>query len=65
MFEGAFQPMHWVVVLAIVLIVFGPSKLPELGKGLGAAIRNFKESLSAGADDPAKDDIHPTPPSAR
>ena len=65
MFEGALQPMHWVVVLAIVLIIFGPKKLPELGRGLGTAIRNFKEGLSAGVVDPGKDDTAPTQPSAR
>ncbi len=45
MFEGAFSPMHWLVVLLIALLIFGPRKLPELGKGLGSAIRNFREGL--------------------
>jgi sec-independent protein translocase protein TatA len=45
-FEGLLQPMHLVVILLIALVVFGPRKLPELGKGLGQAIRGFKESLS-------------------
>jgi sec-independent protein translocase protein TatA len=44
--EGLFQPMHLLVILLIALLVFGPRKLPELGKGLGQAIRGFKESLS-------------------
>jgi sec-independent protein translocase protein TatA len=46
MFEGALQPMHWLVVGAIALIFFGPQRLPELGKSLGQAIRGFKESMS-------------------
>ena len=46
MFEGLFQPMHLLVILFIALLVFGPRKLPELGKGLGQAIRGFKDSLS-------------------
>ncbi len=37
MFEGLFQPMHLLVIFAIALLVFGPKKLPELGKGLGEA----------------------------
>jgi sec-independent protein translocase protein TatA len=37
--------MHWLVVLAIALILFGPKRLPELGKSLGQAIRGFKESM--------------------
>lgn len=45
MFEGLFQPMHLIVILFIALLVFGPRKLPELGKGLGDGIRSFKESI--------------------
>ena len=45
MFEGLFQPTHLVVVLFIALLVFGPKKLPELGKGLGDGIRSFKDSM--------------------
>ena len=45
MFEGLFQPMHLLVLLGIALLVFGPKKLPELGKGLGDGIRIFKTSL--------------------
>ncbi len=44
--EGLFQPMHLIVILAIVLIIFGPSKLPELGAGLGKSIREFKKAMS-------------------
>jgi sec-independent protein translocase protein TatA len=39
--------MHLVVILAIAALVFGPKKLPELGKGLGEAIRGFKESMKS------------------
>ena len=46
MFEGLFQPMHLLVIFAIALLVFGPKKLPELGKGLGEGIRSFKEGVS-------------------
>ena len=45
MFEGLFQPMHLLIVLCIALLVFGPKKLPELGKGLGDGIRSFKDSM--------------------
>jgi len=47
-----FAPGHLLVVLAIAILVFGPKKLPELGKGLGEAIRGFKGSLNA-LDEPA------------
>jgi sec-independent protein translocase protein TatA len=44
-FEGLFQPMHLLVILGIALFVFGPKKLPELGKGIGEGIRSFKLGL--------------------
>jgi sec-independent protein translocase protein TatA len=48
--EGLFQPMHLVFILVIVLILFGPGKLPELGKGLGKGIREFKDALKGGME---------------
>jgi sec-independent protein translocase protein TatA len=45
MFEGLFQPMHLVIIFAIALLIFGPKKLPELGKGLGEGIRALKEGM--------------------
>ena len=44
MFEGLFQPMHLLVIFVIALLIFGPKKLPELGKGLGEGIRALKEA---------------------
>ena len=43
---GEFSIFHWLVVLAIVLILFGGRKIPEVMKGLGEGIRNFKEGMS-------------------
>ena len=54
MFEGLLQPMHLIIVLAIVLLVFGPKKLPELSKGMGQAIRGFKKALHEEPDSDAK-----------
>ena len=45
MLEGAFQPMHLLVIFFIALMVFGPKKLPELGKGIGQGIRALKEGI--------------------
>jgi len=45
MFEGLFQPMHLILILLIVLIIFGPGKLPELGEGLGKSIKAFKKAI--------------------
>jgi sec-independent protein translocase protein TatA len=45
MLEGLFQPLHLLVIFFIALLVFGPKKLPELGKGLGDGIRALKEGM--------------------
>jgi len=47
MFEGLFQPTHLLVIFGITLLVFGPKKLPELGKGIGEGIRGFKAAIRA------------------
>jgi sec-independent protein translocase protein TatA len=46
MFEGLFQPMHLLVIFGLALFVFGPKKLPELGKGIGEGIRGFKSAMN-------------------
>ena len=46
MIEGLLQPMHLILILGIALLIFGPSKLPELGKSLGEGIRGFKKSMN-------------------
>lgn len=53
MLEGLFQPMHLLVIFGIALLVFGPKKLPELGKGIGEGIRGFKSAIKADEDKPA------------
>ena len=45
MFEGLFQPTHLLIVAGVALLLFGPKKLPELGKGLGESIRGFKAAM--------------------
>lgn len=39
-------PMELIVVLIVALLIFGPKKLPELGKSLGSGMRSFKDSVS-------------------
>jgi TatA/E family protein of Tat protein translocase len=43
---GEFSIAHWLIVLVILLLFFGPSKLPGLGASLGKAIRGFKAGLN-------------------
>jgi sec-independent protein translocase protein TatA len=50
MLEGLLQPMHLLVLLGIAILVFGPKKIPELGKGLGEGIRGFKSALQREED---------------
>jgi sec-independent protein translocase protein TatA len=51
MFEGLFQPVHLMIIAGIALLIFGPKKLPELGKGLGESIRGFKTAMAAPEDE--------------
>jgi len=50
MFEGLLQPTHLIVILAVGVFVFGPKKLPELGKSLAEGIRGFKSGLKEISD---------------
>jgi sec-independent protein translocase protein TatA len=54
MLEGLFQPMHLLVIFFIALLVFGPKKLPELGKGIGEGMRGFKNAINGTPEEPSK-----------
>lgn len=64
MFDGLIEPGHLLLILLIALIVFGPKKLPELGRGLGKGIREFKDSMN-GATDKVMKEVGVTPEDAR
>jgi sec-independent protein translocase protein TatA len=51
--RGLLQPLHLIVILVIVLIIFGPGKLPQLGESLGKSIRGFKKAMAEKDDEPA------------
>ena len=53
MIEDLLQPRHLLVILAVALFLFGPKKLPELGKGLAQGIRSFRDAWKSDADGPA------------
>ena len=59
MFEGLFQPMHLLVIFGLALLVFGPKKLPELGKGIGEGLRGFKSAMKG--EEPPVDTPPATP----
>lgn len=48
--EGILAPWHWAILIVVVLLIFGPRKLPELGNSLGKSIRGFKKGLSDAQD---------------
>jgi sec-independent protein translocase protein TatA len=50
-----FQPMHLMIILAVGVLMFGPKKIPELGKGLGEGIRGFKEAIKSATETPDND----------
>jgi sec-independent protein translocase protein TatA len=52
--EGLFQPLHLILIIAIILLIFGTSKFSSLGKGMGEGIRNFKAAMKEG-EDPKKE----------
>ena len=52
---GTFSIWHWLVVLVIVLLIFGTKKLRNLGGDLGGAIKNFKQSMKEGAENPSSE----------
>jgi sec-independent protein translocase protein TatA len=43
--EGLFQPLHLLIIIAIILLIFGTSKFAALGKGMGEGVRNFKAAM--------------------
>jgi sec-independent protein translocase protein TatA len=66
MFEGLFQPMHLLLLFGLAVLLFGPKKLPELGKGLGEGIRSFKSAMKNEEEKPTaktepKDAAKPEP----
>lgn len=68
---GEFSPIHWLIVLAIIVLLFGGKKIPEVMRGLGEGIRNFKDGMNGphnstpAANPPANPPAAaPTPPAS-
>jgi sec-independent protein translocase protein TatA len=68
MLDNLFTPTHLIIILVIALLVFGPRKLPELGKGLGEGLKGFKEGIKGTTEAPKQENIAknetPQPPAA-
>jgi sec-independent protein translocase protein TatA len=52
MFTGLDSPLHILIVLLVVLLVFGAKRLPELGRSLGTGMREFKDSVTGATPEP-------------
>jgi sec-independent protein translocase protein TatA len=63
---GALQPIHLLFVALVALVVFGPKRLPEMGRGIGEAMREFKRSMSRLNDEeePAPEQKGQDPPAS-
>jgi sec-independent protein translocase protein TatA len=56
-------PMHWLIILVVILVLFGGRKIPELMRGMGEGVRGFKEGMSGGNQNQDKtSSTKPTPP---
>jgi sec-independent protein translocase protein TatA len=62
MFTGLASPSHLIIILVIILLLFGAKRIPELAKGLGTGIKEFREGLSVSDDTkpkvPGSEKIH-------
>jgi sec-independent protein translocase protein TatA len=57
---GSLSPIHWLIVIVVVLLLFGPGRLAGVGKGLGEGIRSFKKGISEDPDNETKTDADAT-----
>jgi sec-independent protein translocase protein TatA len=57
MFTGILQPTHLILLLAVVLILFGPKRLPDAGRALGQGLREFKDSMDHDARPPLPEEV--------
>jgi sec-independent protein translocase protein TatA len=62
---GVLQPWHIILILVIVLVIFGPGKLPMLGKAVGDTVRDFKKAVNDEPAKPAQSTAEPAPVAMR
>jgi len=54
-------PMHWLIILVVILVLFGGRKIPELMRGMGEGVRGFKEGMHGGNQSQSQTVVPPTP----
>jgi sec-independent protein translocase protein TatA len=60
---GGLQPWHWVIVIAVFVLLFGAKKLPDAARSLGKSMRIFKSEIKEMQSDSKPDAAAPLPPS--
>ena len=58
---GEFSLAHWLIVFGVIMILFGPKKLPELARALGESIREFKKCIQGSASNEASSKAESSP----
>jgi len=58
---GALSPWHIILIALVALLLFGPNKLPELGRGFGKMFREFKDATTGGGSSSSNDEAVPAP----
>jgi len=61
---GEFSPIHWLIVLAIIMLLFGGRRIPEVMRGLGEGIRSFKEGMRGDAPGTSQASTTAAPPAS-
>lgn len=59
---GELSPIHWLIVLAIIVLLFGGKKIPEVMRGLGEGIRSFREGMRGDGTTPPPPSTNQAPP---
>jgi sec-independent protein translocase protein TatA len=57
MWESLFTPVHLIIIFAILILLFGAKKLPDLGKGIGSGIREFRSGIASVNEEPKNDQL--------
>jgi sec-independent protein translocase protein TatA len=55
-------PMHWLIILVVILVLFGGRKIPELMRGMGEGVRGFKEGMHGANQSQSQTVVPPTQP---
>jgi sec-independent protein translocase protein TatA len=55
-------PMHWLIILVVILVLFGGRKIPELMRGMGEGVRGFKEGMHGGGNQSQSQTVVPPTP---